>query len=209
MAERKQPDWERIEVDYRAGVLSLREIAAAHGVSHVAIQKRAKKVGWTRDLAAKIKAKAEELVNKQEVTGSVTTETSVSERQIIEANAQRIAQVRGEHRADITRMRRIVLDLLSELEQQTGNVELFEQLGEMLRNEDDRGQDKRNEIYQKVISTAGRIDGLKKLAEAMKILIGLEREAYGLDATPEGNDKPRTFADFYGGLTAVPQPQPA
>jgi hypothetical protein len=44
MAQPKKaaPDWERIEADYRAGLLSVREIAAAHGVSHTAIQKRAK-----------------------------------------------------------------------------------------------------------------------------------------------------------------------
>lgn len=209
MTERKAPDWERIEADYRAGVLSLREIAGSHGSSPAGILKRAKRDGWERDLGAKIKAKADALVNKAAVNSEVNSKTAVSEREIIEANASRIAQVRGEHRHDIARMRRIVLDLLVELECQTGNVELFEQLGKLLRSEDDRGQDKRNEVYQKVISTAGRIDGLKKLAEAMKILIGLEREAYGIDSAPESPDKPRSFAEMYGGLSAVPQSQPA
>lgn len=41
-------DWERIELDYRAGVKSLREIAEGSGVSHVAISKRARKQGWAR-----------------------------------------------------------------------------------------------------------------------------------------------------------------
>lgn len=31
--EKPAPDWERIEVDYRAGVLSLREIAAGNGIN--------------------------------------------------------------------------------------------------------------------------------------------------------------------------------
>ena len=35
-------DWEAIEGMYRAGLLSVREIARSHGVSHVAILKRAK-----------------------------------------------------------------------------------------------------------------------------------------------------------------------
>lgn len=181
--QRTAPDWERIEADYRAGLLSLREIASAHTITEGAIRKRAKRDGWERNLQAKIHARAEQVTARRAV---VADHAKASEREIIEANAERIAQVRGEHRADITRMRRIVLELLGELEQQTGNIELFEQLGEMLRSEDDRAQDKRNEIYQKVISTAGRIDGLKKLAEAMKILIGVEREAYGLDTVPDG-----------------------
>ena len=184
--QRKATDWERIEADYRAGVLSLREIAAAHAVSHVAVQKRAKKFGWTRDLAAKIKAKADELVTKQAVTTSVTTAAAVSERQIIEANASRIAQVRGEHRADIMRARALALKMLEELEAVTGNLGEFEELGDILRSEDDRAQDKRNDVYLKVISSSGRVDTLKKLSETLKNLIGLEREAYGLDTAPDG-----------------------
>ena len=65
---KKETDWESIERDYRAGLLSVREMAATYGVSHVAIMKRAKKDGWERDLSAKIKAKAEALVTTREVT---------------------------------------------------------------------------------------------------------------------------------------------
>jgi hypothetical protein len=72
------------------------------------------------------------------------------------------------------------MSLLGELETQTANLELFEQLGDILRSDDERGQDRRNDIYQKVISSAGRIDGMKKLSDTLKTLIGLEREAYGL-----------------------------
>ena len=46
--EKPAPDWERIEFDYRAGLLSSREIASAGGVSHTAINKRAKRLGWAR-----------------------------------------------------------------------------------------------------------------------------------------------------------------
>ncbi len=205
MTERTPPDWERIESDYRAGILSLREIAAANpGVSHQAIAKRAKVKGWMRDLSEKIRAKADSLVDRQAVDGSVDARSSVAERAIIEANAARIAQVRGEHRADITRMRALVLDMLAELEHTTGNADLFEQLGEMLRSEDDWGQDKRNDVYSKVISSAGRIDSLKKLAETLKVLIALEREAYGIDKGFEPSEKARSFAEFYGALIAKP-----
>ncbi|MBR7513521.1 hypothetical protein KC219_25515, partial [Mycobacterium tuberculosis] len=60
-----------------------------------------------------------------------------------------------------------------------------EELGEILRSEDDKGQDKRNDVYRKVLSSAGRVDSMKKLADTLKVLIGLEREAYGLqDVAP-------------------------
>jgi len=179
--EKAVPDWERIEVDYRAGVLSLREIAAANGITHGAINKRAKRDGWCRDLAAKIKAKADELVSKQAVSTAVSTAKAVSERQIIEANAERIAQVRGEHRGDIQRVRSLALNLLGELEGQSASLEDLATLGELLRNPDEDGNDRRNDLYLKIISTPSRIDSAKKVAETLKHAITMEREAYGLD----------------------------
>jgi hypothetical protein len=46
---KKQVDWERVELDYRAGLLSTREIGATHGVSHTAVHKRAKSQFWRRE----------------------------------------------------------------------------------------------------------------------------------------------------------------
>jgi hypothetical protein len=184
MTEKKPIDWEAVETDYRAGILSLREMAAAHGVSHVSIKKRADRDGWTRDLSAKIKAQADALVNRRVVTSLGNTERAVNDRLVIEANAERIAQVRSEHRADISRARRLALLLLGELEGVTENIELFRELGETLRSEDDKGADKRNDLYAKVIDLPSRVDSAKKLSETLKNLIALEREAYGLEAAP-------------------------
>lgn len=74
--------------------------------------------------------------------------------------------------------------MFDELELTTDNRELFEQLGEILRNESDSGQDKLNDIYKKVISMPQRIDGVKKLTDALKTMIGLEREAYDITSAP-------------------------
>jgi ribose 1,5-bisphosphokinase PhnN len=42
-------DWKAIEREYRAGQLSVREIAKAHGISHTAIQKRPAREAWERN----------------------------------------------------------------------------------------------------------------------------------------------------------------
>ena len=178
------PDWEKIEADYRAGILSLREIAEAHpGTNHVAIARKAKREGWSRDLSAKIRAKADALVTERTVTADVTAERRVSERDIIDANAQAIVSVRLAHRKDIQRSRSITMRLLEELERQTGaeNVEMLEQMGELMRREDDRGQDKLNDLYQKIISLPGRAKTMKDLGESLRVLVTLERQAFGLD----------------------------
>lgn len=185
MAEKPTRDWEAIERDYRAGLLSLREIAGEHDITEAAIRKRAKRDGWSRDLSAKIQAKADELVRKAEVRSSVRAANQASERAIIEANAERIAQVRGEHRADIARMRALVLRLLAECEAESADPTLFADLGEMLREPDESGADRLNDAYRKAISLPQRIKGVKELADAMKVLIGLEREAYGLSVADD------------------------
>ena len=171
-------------------MLSLREIAiACPGANHVAIARRAKKFGWVQDLTAKIKAKAEDLVTRQAVTESETAERAVTDRAVIDANAQAIANVRLAHRTDIRRSRRLANKLLDELDCLTDNRDLFEQLGELLHDPDDKGIDKRNELYSKVISLPGRSKTMKELSDTLKTLVTLERQAYDLDSSDEDSGK--------------------
>jgi len=190
----KTTDWERIEADYRAGLLSVREIASANGVSHVAIAKRAKRDRWERDLTARIKAKAEALVTSRTVTKEVTSERAEADRAIVEANAEVIASVRLGHRKDIARGRTLAMALLQELEAQTGDVDSLQLLGELMKDPDEKGLDKLNELYLKVISLPGRTKTLKDLGDTLHKMIGLEREAYGIqpgDQSPNGGAAPQ------------------
>lgn len=180
-----KPDWEAIESAYRAGVLSVRELAGKYGISHQAISKRAKKDGWERDLKAKVQAKADALVAKREVARQVATESTISERQLIEATAEVIATVRMEHRGDIRRARELTNTLFDELAGECGHVAALEQLGELMRREDDKGMDKLNDLYHKIISLPSRVKSMKDLSDSLKTLIGLEREAYSIENKAE------------------------
>ncbi|WP_240754498.1 hypothetical protein [Lampropedia aestuarii] len=186
---KQTPDWERIELDYRAGVKTLRQIAEENGVSHPAITKRAKRDGWSRDLSVKIQAKADELVTKSMVTKAVTVETKIAERELVEANALTIANVRLAHRRDIHRARRLTNALLDELEQETDpeTLQALRGLGEMLRNPDERGNDKLNDIYQAIISLPERSKTMKVLAESLQKLVDMERTAFSMDAITGGD----------------------
>ncbi|HCD1115796.1 TPA: hypothetical protein JD713_RS01870 [Proteus mirabilis] len=177
----KRPDWEAIEPAYRAGVMSIREIASQYEITHQAISKRAKKEGWERDLKAKVKARAENLVAKREVASLVATEKAISERQLIEANAEVIANVRMEHRGDIRRARELTNNLFDELSAECADVPALRKLGELMFSPDDNGRDKLNEIYHSIISLPERVKSAKALSETLKNLVGLERQAYGLD----------------------------
>ena len=194
-----KPDWEAIESAYRAGLLSIREIASQQGITHGAINKRAKRDGWERDLKAKIKAKADALVSKREVSNKVSTETATSERILIEANAEVIATVRMEHRGDIRRARTLANSLFDELGAQCGDVAALEQLGDLMFDPDDNGRDRLNELYHKVISLPGRVKSMKDLSDTLKTLIGLERQAYDIDG-PTGDDTSKKLSDLMDDL---------
>jgi hypothetical protein len=181
MTEKQITDWERIEQLYRAGLLSVREIAATCGTSHTAINKRAKVHGWERDLKAKIQAKADALVSKAEVSKQVSTEQLETERGIVDANAKVIADIRIAHRTDIGRSRRLANKLLEELEAMTDENGTLRELIDQLK--DSEGPSAILEAAQKMAGLPGRSRIIKELSETLKNLITLERQAYDL-----GND---------------------
>lgn len=56
MSGTNAPDWFEAEKAYRAGMLSVLMIAQQCGMSEGAIRKRAKKLGWERDLTSKVRS---------------------------------------------------------------------------------------------------------------------------------------------------------
>lgn len=194
------PDWEAIESAYRAGLMSLREIASQHGISEGAIRKRAKRDDWSRDLAAKVKERADDLVRKAEVRKQVRTETALSERVLIEATAEVVAAVRMEHRGDIRRAREITNALFDELGAECADVDSLRKLGELMLSPDENGRDKLNEIYHSIISMPERVKAVKALSDALKNLIGLERQAYDIDG-PEGDNSVKQLSDLMDSLS--------
>lgn len=202
-AVKRPVDWEAIEPDWRAGIKSVLQIAADYAkgsgvsVSHTAINKHFKKLGVPRDLSGKIRSKADAMVSAAMVSGRVSIETTAKDVEIIDTNATVLAHVQLAHRQDIQRYRNLTRNMLMELEQQTGNIELFEQLAEIMI---DTGEDdskaaaermfKMKQAFDKAMSTAGRIDAMKKLSETLKVLIGLEREAFGIEGKPQQEDNP-------------------
>jgi hypothetical protein len=195
-------DWEKVESDYRAGLLSLREMGKVHGVSHTGITKRAEAHGWSRDLSAAIKAKADAMVARDEVATQVDSNRAVNDRLIVDVNASVLAGIKIAHRQDIARMRRLAMSMLSDLEAQTSDKPLLTQMGEAICDDTPEGVGRRADVLTRLSTIPGRIDSLKKLADAMKSLVAMEREAYGIvdTKTVEVIDKtPKGLNHFYAG----------
>lgn len=189
MAAPKKIDYERIEPGWRAGLLSPHQLAAAYTeetgqkVSHAAIIKHFKKAGIARDLSAKIRDRAEAMVTEAMVTGKVTPRQTIPDATLIEEGSTQVATVRLAHRKDIHRARRLTNALLDELERETDpkTVALLSEFGALMRNPDDKGADKLNDLYHAIISLPERSKTLKVLTESLQKLVDMERQAFGMD----------------------------
>lgn len=197
-APRVPVDYDRIEPAWRAGVKSVLQLAAEYEkatgqkVSHTAIRKHFDKKGIPRDLAERVQAKAKAKVSASvvSVTGfnGTTPETRATETAIIEANADLVAGVMLSQRGDIKRNRALVMALLGELEGATFHGDALETMADLILGDidpaDKAGQAMRDRMLDsinKAISLPSRVDSMKKLADTLKTLVALEREAYGMD----------------------------
>ncbi|MFP4104830.1 MAG: hypothetical protein ACLFVU_01975 [Phycisphaerae bacterium] len=159
MAQNK-PDWEAIERAYRAGSLSIRNIADQHGVSDTAIRKRATKHGWQRDLTEKVQKAARDKLVRREVRGDGSHEQARTDEEIVEQASSEAAAVVLRHRAGLAQWRGI-------------SDKLCAALAEMDVTEENHDKFSR--------SLNAGVDA------QLKVIKG-ERQAYNLDDPGEGED---------------------
>lgn len=158
--ERKQLDWERIEAEYRAGKLSVREVARRNSCSEKAIRKRAKADGWTRNLSTKI----DDEVRSKLVRSQVRTQDTVSDQEIVRVNAEVITSIIVCQREDIKRARAVVSDLFEKITApRDGDTP--------------------------PLPLPVQVDCAKKLADATKTVTTLERDAWGIKIATTEDDQ--------------------
>ncbi len=187
-APTRKIDWASIELEFRTGAKSAKSIAAEFGVSESGLSKKAKRENWQRDRVARTRGRALAKLNATMLSLVPSDPAKQSEAGDI-GRYQRDAatiddEVQGDiilaQRRDIKRSRSLVMALLQELEQQTGSIDSLSELSELIAGADDKARDKRSELFQKVISHANRTSTLKSLVDSLRLLVALEREAFGI-----------------------------
>lgn len=195
-------DWDAIERAYRAGVLTLREIATQNGCTHGAIRKRAIRDGWSRDLSARVR----EAVSTGLVSGPVSTEKSVSERmnerEIVEAAASQVITLVREHRQDIKRQRGLAERLLAQLEMTAEDRDEIEDeiFAETAPADGDpasarAAKHNKRTAMLRAVALPQNAATLKDLSVVLKTLIALEREAFNITLAPEEPKSPEDAAE--------------
>jgi hypothetical protein len=115
-------DWEAIERDYRAGLLSVHEIARQHGCSGTAIGKRAKAGAWQRDLTAKVQERFRVKVAATKVDPKVSEAADrATENLIIEEASDRAHTIVEGHLSRAKRLTALVDRTLGEIEAHYGD----------------------------------------------------------------------------------------
>ena len=178
MSKSAVPDWESIERAYRAGSLSIRTIAERQGVSDTAIRKRAKALGWARDLSDQVRKE----VRSKLVRGEVRNDQGANcelDAEIIEEAAEEGARVVRSHRRDIRKATNLANLLMDDLLSTIQRREEIEEDIEAETSEDNNGM--RRASMLAAVSLPSNSKTLFQLSSAMKNLQVLERQAYSLD----------------------------
>lgn len=159
MNNRIKPDWEAIEEDYRAGVLSIRMIATRHNTKESSVRSRARRNDWQRDLTSKVKqATSNKLLNADARTTGTHSEERETDREIIERASDEATQLVMSHRANVAEYRELSTRISGYLMKVTLTDE------------------------NHVAFTRSLNAGIDALAKAIK----LERQAFGLDDQQSG-----------------------
>ena len=193
-------NWSAIEPHYRAGIRSIKSLAAEFGVSRPAIDKHARKSGWTRDLAPAIRQKSDQQVAQLAVAPlSCTPTRSFGDQAIVDAGAEQLTLVRLGHRQDISELRRLAKVLVAELCDVVERPEAYAMVHDALSSIDDGGLEALRGMATLVDSLPARERVLRGLADTMQRVVAMERQAYGLDAAGAGDGRPEVhIKDFTG-----------
>ena len=182
-------DWESIEKDYRAGILSIREVAKLNGISEGAIRKNAKAQGWARDLSIKIAEKV-----RTDLVRSGTHQGPESEREIIDFAAATVVQVVRSHRKRIGQGHDLTELLTNQLIDVVGQRDAFETIISGMCEGDQTGE--RESKLMRAVSIGTHAAIALNLANATKVWVGLERQAFSIeDGSASGGDDDRTYTD--------------
>jgi hypothetical protein len=180
-------DWEVVEREYRAGQLSVSEIGRQHDVSHTAINKRARRDGWTRSLADKVRRAVSDRLVSSEVSAANAAEA-------VDVAAARGVEVVRSHRRDIGRARDVAARLLEELDMATANrddiaeeIEAFNDAGAGASEASQAKAEKRKQAMHRAVSLGSRAGAMQSLSGALRNIVGLERQAFNLDDTGIGD----------------------
>ncbi len=221
MAARRKVDYDKVEKLYRAGRLSNAEIARQCDCSEGMIRKKAKAMGWTRDLSQKVRDRAKAKLSKPlpratfESTNSdggtqadgtkvrmrTAQEAQAIEEEAVEEQSEAIVDVVRRHRSGLTNGQNLVETLFLDLRDSIANRE---QIEDAIQEEtrDDKETRRRN-MMLRAVSLPGNAGTLRDLAQAQQRFITLERQAWNIDEESKSPEEALSDEDLEARIAAL------
>lgn len=197
-------DWNRIERLYRAGILSVLEIARECNVPEANIRYHAKKNNWKRDLTDQVRAATrtkmvENLANaramrvdpdNKDISEALVKQfTGATDEQIIEQAARTQVEVVRQHQATLGSGHSLTMRMLNELDATTSHRG---ELEDMIKS---TIAPRRQGAVMNAISLASRATVMRDLATAARLWITLERQAFNIADDREKDGKEQRKLD--------------
>jgi hypothetical protein len=169
MPQKTKYDWVAIESEYRTGTFSDAELSRKYGCSRTAIQKHAKKDGWSRDLSPLVRRSLnKKLIEEDAKVASEVAGCNVDDDESVERAAGTRFNVVACHRKDIKALRELETKLIAELDGNPTKLYITQYQGEIVEKEVG-------------LTAAERAQAANNLANVQHKRIALERQAYNLD----------------------------
>jgi len=126
--------------------------------------------------------------------------------ELISQSATAEVAIRFGHRTDIARARKLANALLAELEAVTGEPELFAMVHHALSDPDEPAIEALRDMAALVSSLPQRTKIMKDLADTLHKVIGMEREAFGLNTESGTGDRFTVVIRDYTGRGSAEAP---
>lgn len=177
----RRVDMGKIERQYRAGMLTISEIAREAGLPESNVRYYAKTKGWKRDLTDEMRSRTrtkmvENLAKiypggESEIAGAIK---NIEDEEIIEQASRTQVNVVREHQKTVGHCHSLTLRMLNELDTTTS---LRGELEEMIKSD---VAPVRQRALMNAVSLGARSTIMRDLANAARVWVLLERQAFNI-----------------------------
>lgn len=206
---KKDIDEEALGRDWRAGILTLGQIAEKYGLEEYQVLNLVKKRKWGRDLSKRIQQETTQRLQQEVALALEQQQGAMMENAIVEANVAMQAAITRHHRTGATSTRESILKLVAELGAfaiPQEQLDRFCELAALRRSQAIEDFDAQSQEYAKALDTFQRLVELPSRAKTAKDLVGalasvveLERKVYGIKEEVQENDLVKALRDLAGG----------
>ena len=215
-------DWTPIEVDYRIGKMSMKAIAAKHGVAYSGVRKKVIDEGWTQDLTPMVqaatraeltkqsreraeKAKAEKMAEQAAKKAEQAEKSQEQARQKViqqeeskPSDADVVAASSSEDVATITSaIDAAVIENVAVINRHRNMADALMRLVGTLAAEVKTLTDDEQDPDKRRESLGDRVDAVRKLSQTVATVVDVERKAHNLDEKAGSED---SLAEFIRSL---------